>query len=66
MVLGELPVTIPAREVRTVSVDITLAEKPGIFTRTAGFIINDEGMRHVSFRLTGRIVAKELADARGE
>jgi hypothetical protein len=58
-------VTIPAKEVRTVSVDITLAEKPGIFTRTAGFLIEDEGMRHVSFRLTGRVVeSKEVADAR--
>lgn len=64
-VLGELPVTIPAKEVRTVSVDITLSEKPGIFTRTAGFLIDDEGFRHVSFRLTGRVVEPgKVADAR--
>ena len=63
-VMGELPVTIPAGEVRIVTVDITLAEKPGIFTRTAAFLVDDGGIRHVSFRLTGRVLeSKELADA---
>jgi hypothetical protein len=46
---------------------ITLSEKPGIYTRMAAFLIDDEGIRHVSFRLTGRVLPpRKLADARSE
>ncbi len=61
-VLGDLPLTIPSREVRAVSIDVSLSGRPGIFTRKAAFLVDDEGFRQVGFSLTGRIVQpKELA-----
>lgn len=54
-VLNDLPVTIPAKESCSVSVLVRLSGPAGIFTRTATFLINDEGFKKIDFRLTGRI-----------
>jgi hypothetical protein len=57
-VLGDLPLTIPPKETRTVHVDISLSGKPGIFTRKAAFLVDDEGYGTIRFRLTGRILKR--------
>jgi hypothetical protein len=54
--VNDLPVTIPARDTRTVSVELSFSGKPGIFTRKAAFLVDDEGYRRVGFSLTGRIL----------
>jgi hypothetical protein len=54
-VLDDLPVTIPGRESRSFSVRVYLSGGPGIFTRKAAFLIDDEGLQRIGFRLTGRI-----------
>ncbi|MBI2805192.1 MAG: DUF1573 domain-containing protein [Planctomycetes bacterium] len=58
-VLGDLPLTIPPNETRTVKVDVAMTGKPGIFTRKAAFLVDDEGFKAVTFRLTGRIVSAD-------
>jgi hypothetical protein len=58
-VLQDLPVEIPAGAARSVIVNVMMSGKPGIFTRRAGFVIDDHGMKRVDFRLTGRILAPE-------
>ena len=66
-VLGDLPVTIPARETRTVTVDIFLSARPGIYTRKATFLVDDHGFRHISFSMTGRILeVKEISAVSGK
>jgi len=55
-VLHDLPVTLPAKESRTVSVQVSLSGPPGIFTRKAAFLINDGGIKRIDFRMTGQIV----------
>jgi hypothetical protein len=54
-VLENLPLDIPARERRSATVSIRMPAKPGIFTRKAGFLIDDNGMRRINFQLTGRV-----------
>lgn len=58
-VLGDLPVTIPANESRSISVQLSHARKPGFFTRKAAIHLDDEGYKVVIFRLTGRIVERD-------
>jgi hypothetical protein len=58
-VLGDLLLTIQPNETRTVKVDVQMTGKPGIFTRKAAFLVDDEGFKAVTFRLTGRIVSAE-------
>jgi hypothetical protein len=36
-----------------------MSGKPGIFTRKAGFLIDDHGLKRIDFRLTGRVVDTE-------
>jgi len=55
-VLQDLPLEIGAGEMRSVTVNVVMSGKPGIFTRKAGFFIDDHGMKRIDFRLTGRIV----------
>jgi hypothetical protein len=55
-VLEDLPITIPEGGRRDVSVSIALTGKPGIYTRKAGFLIEDEGLRQLTFVLSGRIL----------
>lgn len=62
-VLNDLPVTIPPRETRTVAVSVRLPRSPGIFTRRAGFLVDDGGFRQVRFTMTGR-VTREAAGGR--
>jgi hypothetical protein len=54
-VLNDLPVTIPAKETRPVKVRLRMSGTPGRFTRSAGFLVDDEGLKRLNFRLTGRI-----------
>jgi hypothetical protein len=54
-VLDDLPVIIPPQESRSVSVRISLSGAPGIFTRKAAFLVDNDGFQRVGFRLTGRI-----------
>jgi hypothetical protein len=54
-VLGDLPVTVPAGESRSISVVVRLPNAAGTFNRKAGLQVDDLGFRAVSFRLTGWI-----------
>ncbi|MCI0461710.1 MAG: DUF1573 domain-containing protein [Gemmataceae bacterium] len=54
-VLDDLPVTIAPQESRSVSIRVSLSGAPGIFTRKAGFLIDDESVQRIHFRLTGQI-----------
>jgi hypothetical protein len=56
-VLTELPVVIPAKGSQTVAIDVPLTGQPGVFMRTATLLVEDDGLRRVSFRMTGRILA---------
>jgi hypothetical protein len=58
-VLGDLPVEIPPRESRSALVDISLKGGPGIFTRKADFLIDDHGLKRISFSVTGRILKSD-------
>jgi hypothetical protein len=55
MVTGSLPVVIPPGESRWITVSAKMPQQPGLFTRKAGLLIDDGGMRRVNFRITGRI-----------
>lgn len=55
-VLGDLPVTIPPGEARSIAVTVLFPNAPGIFMRRAELTVNDQGFRKVGIRLTGRIV----------
>jgi hypothetical protein len=55
-VLNDLPVTIPARESRPVTVRVRMSATVGVYTRKAVFLVDDDGMREVEFSLTGRII----------
>jgi hypothetical protein len=55
-VLHDLPITIPPGESRTVEVEVKLTGPPGLFTRHAAFLVEDEGLRRLDFRLTGQIL----------
>ncbi len=65
-VLADLPITIPPLEARSVAVNIRLSGKPGIFTRKADFLVDDQGFKRISFRLTGRIREKKETELVGE
>jgi hypothetical protein len=54
-VLGDLPVTIPSGESRSITVTMRLPKSAGIFNRKAHLKIDDDGFKSVGFRLTGRI-----------
>jgi hypothetical protein len=58
-VLGDLPVTVPPSETRSVAVAVVLPANPGMFTRKAFFLVDDEGFRHIAFRMTGRVRAAD-------
>jgi hypothetical protein len=49
-----LPVTIPPGEFRAFTVAVKLPNRAGLFTRKAGVLIADDGMRRINFRVTGR------------
>jgi hypothetical protein len=50
-----LPVVIPPGESRSITVAAKMPQQPGLFTRKVGLLIEDGGMRRISFRITGRI-----------
>jgi hypothetical protein len=54
-VLNDLPVTIPPNEARSVAVSIRMPRAPGIFTRKASFLVDDQGFKRANFVMTGRI-----------
>ncbi len=55
-VLGDLPITIPPGEARSIKVTVRLPSSPGRFNRKAELKIDDDGLfGRVGFRLTGRI-----------
>ena len=54
-VLHDLPVTVPARESRSVAVEMRLPGTPGLFTRKAAFLIDEGGLKRLDFHLTGEI-----------
>lgn len=58
-VIGDLPVTVPAGEARSITIKLRLPNSQGQFTRKAGLIIDDQGFKSVSFRLSGRINEKQ-------
>lgn len=63
-VLHDLPLVIPAGEGRAVRLATRLKSKPGIFTRKAGFVVEDHGMKQLTFRITGRIIEHATQSAR--
>ena len=54
-VLGDLPVNIPPRESRSITVRATLKGSPGVFTREGRFLIDDNGFSRVGFTLIGQV-----------
>ncbi len=54
-VLGDLPVTIPPGESRSINVAMHLPNAVGSFSRKARLQLDDLGFRTVGFRLAGRI-----------
>ncbi len=54
-VLGDLPVTVPPGESRSITITMNLPKTPGMFNRKAQLTIDDDGFKTVGFRLTGRI-----------
>jgi hypothetical protein len=50
-----LPVTILPGEARTITVAAKMPQKAGLFTRRMGLLVDDDGMRRINFRVTGRI-----------
>ena len=54
-VLGDLPVTIPPGEARSITITMRLPDATGSFNRKAQLTIDDQGFKVVGFRLTGRI-----------
>ncbi len=54
--VNDLPVTIPPRETRSISLELRLSGNPGIFTRKVGLLVDDQGLQRINFRLTGRIL----------
>jgi hypothetical protein len=57
--VNDLPLTIPPGETRYLFLTFRFSGKPGIFTRRSGFLVDDQGMRLITFRLTGRIAPNE-------
>lgn len=55
-VLHDLPLTIPPRETRELSVRIRMADSPGAFTRQAAILVDDEGFKRITFAITGNTV----------
>ncbi|MBI2807983.1 MAG: hypothetical protein HYX68_23615 [Planctomycetes bacterium] len=55
-VLHDLPITIAPNETRSVAVRIALSGQPGIFTRKAAFLVDDQGFKEIGFTMTGRIL----------
>lgn len=54
-----LPVSIPPKQKRPISLKLRLSGQPGIFTRSATLLLDDDGFQHIAFRLTGRILPKD-------
>lgn len=54
-VLGDLPITIPPGEGRNITLGVRLQDSPGIFNRNAMFVVDDNGLRKLRIRITGRI-----------
>lgn len=62
----DLPLTIPPGEVRSVTVQVKLPASTGAFSKTAAFLVGDQQLGVVPFRVTGRILrVSEGPDARG-
>ena len=55
-VLADLPMTIPPKQVRAVSIDFYFRGKPGLFTRQTAISVDDEGLSRLDFGIVGRIV----------
>ncbi len=55
-VLGDIPVTVPPGETRSITIQLRLPNSQGRFTRIAELMIDDQGTNNkIGFRLTGRI-----------
>lgn len=54
-VLGNLPLTIPAKESRAITVKVKLPRAPGLFARDVRLLAGETELWDLSFRLTGRI-----------
>ncbi len=60
-VLGDLPVLIPPHESRSVTVELQVKLKPGIFTRKAAFVLDDHGFKKIEFHITGHVTEAATA-----
>jgi hypothetical protein len=49
-----LPITIPPSEAQSFTVAAKMPQKPGLFTRKVGLLVDDDGIRRIDFRVTGR------------
>jgi len=61
-----LPVTIPPGQARTITVAAKMPKQPGLFTRNAGLLVDDDGIRRINFRVTGRIKNVPIASSVAE
>ncbi len=57
--LGSLPVSVPPGEGRALVVRTLFRGKPGLLTRTVGLVLDDQGMRRTTFRITARVTEVE-------
>lgn len=55
MVTGSLPVTLQPGETSTLGVVVKLPGQAGQFTRTVSLQVDDDALRRVRFRVTGRV-----------
>jgi hypothetical protein len=58
-----LPLSIPAKESRSLSLTFQLSGTPGIFTRSTALLVDDDGLKQISFRFTGRVLPKQEVPA---
>jgi hypothetical protein len=54
--VDELPLTIPSHQSRTFGLKFRFSGSPGIFTHRVTFLLDDDGLRLLGFRVTGRVL----------
>lgn len=56
--VDDLPLQIPPGASRSLSLTVNVAGQEGIFTRSAVLLVDDDGLKELSLRFTGRILPK--------
>lgn len=61
--VDDLPLSIPPKQTRPLSLTLRFSGQPGVFTRSAALLLDDDGFQQIAFRMTGRILPKEEESA---